>query len=707
LKALTTARGVFQETEGKRLLNRLSAVAGKDLNDREVAQLAKGDLSLIPQLNPPAQREVIALLEPKSLSSEARGELEKIVGTGPDYVSIAFVDLARAAARSVARVVDQDRHPVGSGVMVSPLLFMTNNHVIKNEAEALAQVVQFDYELGIDDTPRQVTEFRPDPETFFFTSPDFDFTLVALAPRRLSGSNDLDAVGYAPLQSGDDKHAIGDFVTVIEHPDGNYKQIALRENRVIGRGRKGITLHYGADTLPGASGSPVFNDRFQLVALHHAGGNAIEAQLQDGRELKDLDSNEGIRVSAIIAALHVAIDTMSTARRNVLLPALDPPARGPSGLTGSSAPEKATTVAVMEPQTTTETGVVASAGADGWVRTVIPVQVAIQIGQIDIAGRPAATGVAAAASLAGAALYERNDEPDQQYFNRRGYAVNFLREDVPLPIIDAILRQYVVQPTGNQAGDPVLRYLHFSTVQRGDRRMPFFTAVNIDGKRSRNINRATGEVEATEKWYTDPRLSDPRLSDPQQLDQSIFEKQKPRIFDRGHMVRRLDPAWGSKSVAKRASDDTFHFANCCPQVANFNQSARIWAGIENYVLDNARAAEERICVFTGPIFADDDPDYRGIKVPKAFWKVLTRIDGEELRATGFIASQADLLKKWLGAAEAFESWDDLGTVVVYQQRIERIEAATKLSFGTLRDHDTAPATEALVQPLASFDDVSW
>jgi V8-like Glu-specific endopeptidase len=31
-------------------------------------------------------------------------------------------------------------------------------------------------------------------------------------------------------------------------------------------------VQYTTDTLPGSSGSPVFNDNWEVVALHHAGG---------------------------------------------------------------------------------------------------------------------------------------------------------------------------------------------------------------------------------------------------------------------------------------------------------------------------------------------------------------------------------------------------------------------------------------------------
>ena len=54
-------------------------------------------------------------------------------------------------------------------------------------------------------------------------------------------------------------------------------------------------LHYEADTEPGSSGSPVFDDGWEVVALHHASVRA-----PDHAELGGF-VNEGIRVSGLRA----------------------------------------------------------------------------------------------------------------------------------------------------------------------------------------------------------------------------------------------------------------------------------------------------------------------------------------------------------------------------------------------------------------------
>jgi endonuclease G len=329
------------------------------------------------------------------------------------------------------------------------------------------------------------------------------------------------------------------------------------------------------------------------------------------------------------------------------------------------------------------------------VRAALPLDVAVRL-------RDAHVVEPAPPPVPGAAGVERNAAPDPEYARRRGYDEDFLGVDLALPRLSAGQR---ADAAVLAEGETELRYLHFSVVQNARRRMPFFTAVNVDGRRSRDVNRTTGEVEASERWYLDPRIAEG-----EQLDQSVFDRQRPRIFDRGHLVRRIDPAWGAVSTAKRASDDTFHFTNCCPQVSRFNQSSALWQGIEGYVLDNARAERARICVFSGPVFGDDDPEYRGVAVPRAFWKLLVRTEGGALRATAFLGSQRALLEAARAAPERLEDFVDLGRVEMFQVHVLRLEAETGLDFGTLAAADTL-GTEGLERMeshvVRDLADVRW
>lgn len=634
---------IFLEPDHGRLVRRITAITAGDLTSTQISKVVDGDLDLLKNLPQSGKDKVAALVKP-----QVHGELRKIIGPTTDFVPIYYVEMARVSAQAVARVIDGKRRPLGTGVMVSPRLFMTNNHVIADAQNAASTSIQFNYQLDIDDVPAAVTEFRLDPATFFWTSDEteLDVSLIAVGSRT-AGAGKLAEFGWTALSSAKDKHAEGDHVTIIEHPDADYKQIALRENRVIGRGKKGITLYYAADTMHGSSGSPVFNDQFNLVALHHAGGGHNDTELEDGKPVPE-DCNEGIRISAIVDALRARHDQLPSRLRDLLAEALNPPATAtpPAG-----------------------TGAI-SGGAAG-------------TGQLGV--------------------LERNDAPNPDYGNRSGYHPDFMSKAVAIPSIPTNLLTVCALPKGlkRSSANVVLRYHHFSLVIRADRRMPLFTIVNIDGRRLRKINRTTGEVEAAETWYADSRLRSE-----QQLDQDVFERQKPRLFDRGHMVRRLDPAWGSPVAAKRAADDTFHFANCCPQISAFNQ--HLWAKIENYALDNADAEKRQITVITGPVFGDRDPLYRGVLVPRQFWKIVVRVSAQDgdLRATAFLADQNAALDAAFGADT--ESFTDIDKVVMFQKSVADIERLTGLSFGGLRDHDTMTVgLEAVSPQLDSLDEAAW
>ena len=87
------------------------------------------------------------------------------------------------------------------------------------------------------------------------------------------------------------------------------------------------------------------------------------------------------------------------------------------------------------------------------------------------------------------------------------------------------------------------------------------------------------------------------MSDEFQVGNELY-KRNP--LDRGHLVRRLDPAWGNtREEAVQAADDTFFYTNSTPQHSRLNQ--REWLRLEEYILDNAATHDLKVSVFTGPV----------------------------------------------------------------------------------------------------------
>jgi endonuclease G len=237
---------------------------------------------------------------------------------------------------------------------------------------------------------------------------------------------------------------------------------------------------------------------------------------------------------------------------------------------------------------------------------------------------------------------------------------------VPMPTLSSALarKAQVVDAKAKGLRKYLLPYTHYSVVVHAPRRMALFSAVNIDGAVSQRLKRER------DKWAYDPRIP---VS--VQVGNALYDGND---LDRGHLTRRLDPAWGSEAEAKRGAGETFFFTNCSPQVAEFNQQT--WAGLEDYLLENADTLNFRASVFTGPVFDRKDKTYRGIQLPAAYWKVavMIRTESSALSATGYLISQADLLT---GIEFVY------GGYKTYQVPIRQLEKLTGLSFGPLAAAD--------------------
>jgi endonuclease G, mitochondrial len=150
---------------------------------------------------------------------------------------------------------------------------MTNNHVLDNESIAGRCRVQFDFVKSVAGLIGGTEIYRLVPSEFFLTSEatdalNLDYTIVAVEAVNADGRQ-LSRRGFIPLIAASGKLTLGDLTNIIQHPGGEPQQVALRDSKVVTPLENFI--RYEADTQPGSSGSPVFNDLWQLAALHHSG----------------------------------------------------------------------------------------------------------------------------------------------------------------------------------------------------------------------------------------------------------------------------------------------------------------------------------------------------------------------------------------------------------------------------------------------------
>jgi V8-like Glu-specific endopeptidase len=224
--------------------------------------------------------------------ANGRGLLEKAVSGRASLVHVSHLAIGLSRARAVVKVARADGGS-GTGFLIAGGRLVTNHHVLPDPDCAAQSRVIFNYQRSAEGFEEATQELGLEPSRFFLTSEDDDFTVVALP------SGAAEGWGAVPLaRSSIEKGAL---VNIIQHPGGGPKQLGLSFDVVafVGAGR----LQYLSDTQPGSSGAPVFDERWNVVALHHSGGWLAEPGSVERRVYY---RNQGILVHRIIDALERA-----------------------------------------------------------------------------------------------------------------------------------------------------------------------------------------------------------------------------------------------------------------------------------------------------------------------------------------------------------------------------------------------------------------
>jgi endonuclease G len=579
---------------------------------------------------------------------------ERQIGT-LDLVDVAYLERGAAVARAVCKLHGKDElgYFTGTAFLVAERLLVTNHHNLPTEAIAAATYVEFEYERGQDGLPRDSERFVLKPEDGYWSDKELDVCVVAVAALSQGG---VPINRYSPvrLNSATGKIDVGQFITLVHHPDGEWKQVALRENRLLKKDEK--VLWYSSDTSPGSSGAPCFSDQWEVVAVHRRGVPQTKPDdenmiaLRNGEfatrsqiknlKISDRDilwlANEGVRVSVFLDA----IGNDPIAESNLLIAA--------------------------------------------WLKQLGPQRFAAHTTQITVVSEPAA--------------FEENRRPQNDYEKRNGYQPDFLGISVAPPNLDGAIERWGAAAFNSDTGDIELPYYNFSVWMSRERRMPFLGAVNIDGA---NHNQRRRDEFGNDKWVYDDRLPE-RLQIGEWFYGNEPARYRKNYFDRGHIVRRTEPTWGSEDLARLANDDTYHWTNCTPQYKDFNQRSRYWQGLEKYLLEKgALKHKKRLTLFTGPIFADDDTEHRSVLVPKRFFKVAVFVDdADKLQSAAYVLDQS----QWVDVID-FERAPALD-VLAARRSIGWLEEQTGLDFGeVVRGADGAAGLGDDPMALAKLGDL--
>ena len=241
----------------------------------------------------------------------------------------------------------------------------------------------------------------------------------------------------------------------------------------------------------------------------------------------------------------------------------------------------------------------------------------------------------------------------------KGYQLGFIGAEIAAPTPnDQASQQDLLEVNGKTVFD----HMHFSLAMSVSRKLSKWVAWNIDGGSLRKLSRNGIRFK-----------KDPNLPKEAQIGDELYANNP---LDRGHIARRADLLWGSLAEAKRANIDSFFFTNIAPQHEAFNQSEAngIWGQLENAIFADVDVEDLKVAVMGGPIFTEGDPQFRGVQLPKQFWKIIyfREVGTQGIQAKAYRLTQEDLLNE----LEALE----LPEFSVYEVPISHLTDLTGLRF---------------------------
>jgi hypothetical protein len=220
----------------------------------------------------------------------------------------------------------------GTGFLVGPDLLLTNHHVVaaaisdrpgsQGKADARQLVARFDYKVLegttihpgtparlatdwlVDASPHSAVDLQGLPKSGVPSGDELDYALLRLAEPIgelpiLLGSDDAAAAaprGWIPLPSVEWPFAEKRCLFILQHPLGDAMKLALDLEAKMEVNANRTRVIYQTGTEGGSSGSPCFNEVWDLVALHHAGDPSQSGFFQPA-------FNEGIPIARIVERL--------------------------------------------------------------------------------------------------------------------------------------------------------------------------------------------------------------------------------------------------------------------------------------------------------------------------------------------------------------------------------------------------------------------
>jgi hypothetical protein len=210
-------------------------------------------------------------------------ELQSWLQPPPDFFDVGFLKRGIERASGICRI-ELKVGRKGTGFLIAPDLLLTNYHVFKllptddlqnNIAQATIRFGALTAAGGDEAKGHVVSVATKEPLS---SSPveQLDYVLLRLDP----AVKIIEGISALPFEVN--KPALHSGLNILQHPGGKALMIALSANGVTGVYDDSGLFQYVTNAAGGSSGSPCFDDYWNVVGIHHAERSRIFGAIREG-----------------------------------------------------------------------------------------------------------------------------------------------------------------------------------------------------------------------------------------------------------------------------------------------------------------------------------------------------------------------------------------------------------------------------------------
>jgi V8-like Glu-specific endopeptidase len=225
--------------------------------------------------------------------SDSVSTFERLIGEQSSLLPVSWLEVGAQRARSVAKIILPD-NTFGSGFLIRNNFMLTNNHVLPTKDVARTAIAWFNFQQDVSGRACDIVKVGFAPDAGFETSREHDWTIVRV--------NDDANARWGALTLEPVSFAKGDYANIIQHPAGQPKHVACYHNVITFTDE--VSIEYLTDTLPGSSGSPVFDNKWRVIAIHYEGGIIVEKSKEEAAPKKVIYPNKGVNINCIVEDLN-------------------------------------------------------------------------------------------------------------------------------------------------------------------------------------------------------------------------------------------------------------------------------------------------------------------------------------------------------------------------------------------------------------------